>query len=160
MSAIGSYVCMRSADLERCLALAREANDMRPFRWPWQPKGESSREAFEREWRKATLEEVVFEGSGHLLTSYFLAQSAVNELTDPFDQPEGAILGNVFTAAFVAREALALPEMERGALQRFCGSEWRDDGEEMCSGILAAHRFLQEGSKKVGKDSFVVFVVS
>ena len=158
MSAIGSYVCMRPADLERCLDLAREVTASPPSRWPWQAKAETPRERFAREWQKAIIQEVVFDGAGELLSSYFLAQDAVNGFPDPFEQPEAAIFAKVFPAAFAVREALILPEMERGALQQFCEAEWDTNAGEMCAG--SAHRFLKEGLARAAENTSVVFVIS
>jgi hypothetical protein len=147
MSAIGSYVRLRTADLDRCLELASR-------------RAESSLDAFSREWASAVLEEVVFEGSGHLLSSYFLAQGAVNGLDDPFDSAEGTTLARVFTAAFPARAAHPLPEFNEEALRQFCEAEWGGEGPSMCDGIAAAHAFFKAGMAHIRGDQVVVFIVS
>ena len=160
MSAIGKYVRMRTADLDRCLELASRATPDRPFRWPWQTKAESTQETFHREWASAVLEEVVFDGSGHVLSSYFLAQEEVNGVDDPFASAEAAALGRVFTAAFAARAALRLPELSDQALRQFCESEWDDEGPEMHQAIAAAHVFVKAGMARIRSDEAVVFIVS
>jgi hypothetical protein len=134
---------MRAADLDRCLTLAAQA-------------ATGSADAFAREWRSATMEEVVFEHSGYVLASYFLAQGDLNDVSDPFDSPEGLVLAGVFTAAFPARTTFALPELERDALEAFCISEWGEDGVARCEPILAAHEFFKHGMSRITPDTAVV----
>jgi hypothetical protein len=143
MSALGSYVRIRTGDLDRCLALAGAPPDV-----------------FSREWTAAVLEEVVFEGSGHLLSSYFLAQTSLNEIEDPFDSPDGVTLAQVFTAAFPARVALALPELDPKALSEFCLDEWGNDASDISAGIASAHTFFKTGMARVGNGEAVVFIIS
>ena len=160
MSAIATYVRMRTADLDRCLELAAGATPDRPFRWPWQAKVESTRETFHREWAAAVLEEVVFDGSGHLVSSYFLAQTDVNGIDDPFESAEAAALSRIFTAAFPVRTPLPLPEFSDQALRQFCESEWGDEGPEAHQGIAAAHSFIKAGMARIRPNEAVIFIVS
>jgi hypothetical protein len=160
VSAIGSYVRIATPDLDRCLEIASRVTTEQPFRWPWQAKTENAREVFAREWAAAVREEVVLDGSGHLLSSYFLAQSELNSLEDPFDSREGMILARVFTAAFPARVAQALPELERNALEEFCVSEWGDEGREACAGLARAHEFFKTGMASITQNEAVVFIIS
>lgn len=160
MSAIGSYVRLKESDLARCLQLATSATPHRPFRWPWQARAESSLEAFEGEWTSAVLEEVVFDESGYLLASYFLAQAALNHVTDPFDSVEGKILAKVFTGGVPVRDPRAFPELPTGALEAFCRSEWGDEGEGMAEGIAAAHAFFNAGISLATRDEPTVFIIA
>ena len=143
MSAIGSYVRIRTADLDRCLELAsRDSSD------------------FAREWDAAVLEEVDFDGSGWVLSSYFLAQSHLNDLADPFDSAEGMTLAKVFTAAFPVRAPQPLPELDAKALQEFCASEWDTVAAAVCDGIVQAHAFLTMGMARIAQGEAVVFIIS
>lgn len=160
MSAIGSYVRIGTQDLDRCLEMASRVTTEQPFRWPWQAKPENAREVFAREWAAAVREEVVLDGSGHLLSSYFLAQSELNNLEDPFDSPEGIVLARVFTAAFPARAPQVLPALERNALEEFCASQWGDEGREACEGLARAHEFFQTGMSAITQNEAVVFIIS
>ena len=141
---MGATYAFVTADLDRCLALAAAAKP----------------EVFTRDWTAAVLEEVVFEDSGHLLSSYFLAQTSLNEIEDPFDSPDGVTLAQVFTAAFPARVALPLPELDAKALAEFCLDEWGSDGSGMAAGIMAAHTFFKAGMARVGSGEAVVFIIS
>jgi hypothetical protein len=159
VSAIGSYVRMRASDLDRLLEQAAAVTSDRPFRWPWQPRAESSRERFEKEWDAATLEEVVFDGSGHVLGHYFLAQSELHDVVDPFDSAEAASLARVFTAAFAARVPQELRDFDEGALKEFC-TEWGDEAAAIHDGIVAAHAFFKEGMARIRDGEAVVFLIS
>ena len=132
MSAIGSYVRMRLPDLDRLLEQAAAVTADRPFRWPWQPRAESSRERFEKEWDAAT---------------------------DPFDSAESAPLARVFTAAFAARAPQELRDFDDGALREFC-TEWGDEAAAIHDGIVAAHAFFQEGMARIRDGEAVVFIIS
>ena len=143
MSAIGSYVRIRTQDLDRCLELASPASD-----------------AFAREWQAAVVEEVVFEASGHVLSAYFLAQNELNALPDPFDSPDGLILANVFTAAFPARAPQAFPELDGPALRELCESEWGADGAAMFACLVDAHAFFKKGLSRIREHEAVVFIIS
>ena len=160
MSAIGSYVRIRPTDLDRCLVLAERATPERPFRWPWQPKVESTLETFTREWAAATLDEAVFDYSGYALGSYFLAQGELNKIEDPFDAPESQCFSKVFTAAFCARTPRSFPPMDQAALERFCRSEWPDDAPGMVDAIKGAHDFFRAGMSRVTGSEVVVFIIS
>jgi hypothetical protein len=150
---------MRTSDLDRLLEQAAAATSDRPFRWPWQPRAESSRERFDHEWDAATLEEVVFDGSGHLLGQYFLAQSELHEVADPFESAEAAPLARVFTAAFAARVPQELRAFDESALRQFC-KEWGDEAPAMYDGIIAAHAFFKEGMARIRDGEAVVFIIS
>ena len=149
---------MRSHDLDRCLELASRV-EPEGRKWPWQSASESGGEVFAREWAAAVQEEVVFDGSGDLLTAYFLAQSTLNDLDDPFDSPEGMILAKVFTAAFPARAVARFPALEERALKEFCADEWGDDGPGVREGIAQAQAFVESGMARIGPDQAVVFVI-
>jgi hypothetical protein len=160
MSAIGSYVRIGTQDLDRCLALASRVTRQPPSKWPWQAKAETGLDAFARAWAAAVLEEVVFDGSGHLLSSYVLAQNELNNLEDPFDSPEGITLANVFTAAFPVRIAQPFPALDERALEEFCRSEWGDEGPDMYSGLARAHAFFDAGVSRVASGEAVVFIIA
>jgi hypothetical protein len=95
-----------------------------------------------------------------VLASYFLAQSAVNQLADPFDSPDSGGFGSVFTGAFMVRTPQAFPTFEAAALQQFCKAEWGEDGPDACEAILAAHAFFAAGMAEVTIDYAVVFIIS
>lgn len=148
MSGIGICVRMKTSDLDRCLALAARVTPG------------NGRDAFTREWAAATLDEDVLEGSGFLLSSYFLAQSVLNGLPDPFDAPQGSTLAKIFTAAFPVRAPLALPPFEPKALADFCIAEWRDDGPAVCDGLAKADAFLKAGIARIDDTTSVVFIIA
>jgi hypothetical protein len=160
VSAIGSCVRMKTSDLDRCLGLAAQITTPPPPKWPWQKKPATGRDAFVREWAAAIQEELVFDGSGHLLTSYFLAQNDVNGLTDPFDEPEGLALAKVFTAAFPVRVPQPFPAFDPKALAAFCDDEWGDGGPERCEGIARVDAFLKTGLARIDDSHSVVFIIS
>src|SRR5262249_22643359 len=160
VSAIGSCVRMKTSDLDRCLALAGGITPPQKSRWPWQKKLDTGRDAFVREWAAAVLEEMVFDGSGYLLASYFLAQNEMNGLTDPFDEPEGLMLAKVFTAAFPVRVPHSLPALEPNALAAFCNKEWGDNGPGKCEGITRVDAFLKAGISRIDDNHSVVFIIS
>jgi hypothetical protein len=160
MSAIGSYVRIRTTDLDRCLELAAPASSEGKFRWPWQPRAETGRERFTREWEAAVLEEVDFDGSGYVLASYFLAQGALNGLDDPFESPEADRLANVFTAALPVRVRRVFPELDANGLREFCATEWGADAPGMHAAILKAHEFFRAGMSRVTSEEAVVFIIS
>src|SRR5262245_2495841 len=134
---------MKTGDLDQCLALAASIPPPPKSKWPWQTSSQKERDAFLRAWTSAILEETVLDGSGHLLSSYFLAQNELNGLSDPFDAPEGLTLGKVFTAAFPVRAPQALPPLDAKALAAFCDDEWGDDGPGMCEGLARTDAFLK-----------------
>ena len=151
---------MKTSDLERCLALAAQITTPPKSKWPWQKKPDTGRDAFVREWGAAIEEELVFDGSGYLLASYFLAQNEMNGLTDPFDEPEGLTLAKVFTAAFPVRAPQSLPPLEPKALAAFCGNEWGDEGPGKCEGIIQVDAFLRAGLSRIDEHHAVVFVIA
>jgi hypothetical protein len=150
---------MRPTDLARCAELAAQATGDRTFRWPWQARTETGLERFGREWDAAVLEEVVFDGSGYVLGSYFLAQAALNHFADPFDAAESADFAKVFTAAWPVRTQLSLPELDAGALRQFCAAEWSDD-PQMYEAVMQAHSFFKAGLGRVTEDEAVVFIIA
>jgi hypothetical protein len=114
------------------LALAARVTASPPSRWPWQKPPQNERDTFVREWDAAVLEEVDLDGSGYLLSSYFLAQNVLNGLPDPFDAPEGLTLAKVFTAAFPLRAPLSLPTLEAKALAAFCSRRPTRSSRKAC----------------------------
>ncbi len=160
MSAIGIYIRMRAKDLDRCMGLAEHASPERPFRWLWQPKAESGFDIFAREWDEAILEEVTFGESGHLLSSYFLAQAVVNQLPNPFDSAESKRFERVFTGAFVARSPSRIPDLPAGPLASFCASEWGADASSMREGLGSVHNFLNQGLARATAADPIVFIVA
>ena len=143
MSALGLYVRIRTADLDRCLAI---------------PAGD--RKAFAEAWKAATLDQVDFGYSGYVLGSYFLAQGALNGIDDAFESPEATRLSNFFTGAFAARAPQQLPPLDPAELEKFCVDEWGQDGTPMREAILAAHDFFAAGMARVTEDEAVVFIIS
>jgi plasmid stabilization system protein ParE len=117
-------------------------------------------EIFAREWDGAILEEVTFGESGHLLSSYFLAQAEVNQLPDPFDSAESKRFERAFTAAFVVRSASRMPEMPAGPLASFCATEWGTDASGMHEGLAAAHHFLNQGLARATATEPIVFIIA
>jgi hypothetical protein len=160
MSAIGSYVRMRTPHLDRCIELADKVSpDQR--KWPWQSKSDSNREAFLRAWAAAALEEVDLDGSGYLLASYFLAQSELNQVTDPFDLPDGLALAKVFTGAFTVRTREPFPALDAGALKEFCVSEWgEEESPQRQDGIVRVHAFIESGLSRIGDGEAGVFIIA
>jgi hypothetical protein len=160
MSAIGSYEVLSRTTFDDCLEAAKGVRPETTGAWVFKKTEVKGLDGFQARWQSSVIDRVDFDYSGYVLGNYLDAQLEINQL-QLFDEEseEAQTLSKVFTAAFVFRRAVPLPEMPDDKLEAFCRHEYDADSADLLEPLRAAHEFYTRGMDAITPDNLVVFVI-
>jgi hypothetical protein len=161
MSAIGSYAVVRREAWPECLSRARNVHKEKTGWWIFKQEQVVGTEEFRKTWQAALVREVTFDYSGYVIGNYLDAQQEVNGVQLYDEETEIArALNKAFTAAFVFDRVVALPDLPKERLLKYCQDECgEDEAAEMAEAVTAAHAFFERGFGEITPQQVVVFII-